>query len=277
MPGEHPSSDSGSGNDAQPWPVVSPSEVWIAQFDWDLAYMGVYLRLQVCNFSAYLVRETEIRVDALAQATQRVLTSRVLRVGPLLPGVRVHEEVGIGAREPIGGLRFDTVVVRAVSLTPPREMVPAGEYPALRAEVVGVDFDPEAPDLRRRAGDWPGDLPTTARHAIRIRVRNAGSATVERARLKVRYFDAGVEAASGQAGAQREPVAEWVLDMPREGWSPYLLPAAPDAACEPADPLAPGQAHDFTLTHYGGGPHGWTGSIDAVSVAVSEVRLRPRI
>ena len=276
MPGDRPSSDPGSSNDVQPWPVVSPSDVWIAEFDWDLAYMGVYLRLQACNASAYLVREAEIRIDALAQASQSVVTSRLLRVGPLLPGVRVHEEVGIGAREPVGGLRFDTTAVQAVSLTPPREMVPAEDYPALRAEVVGVDFDPEAPDLRLRPADWAGDVPTTSRHTIRVRVRNTGPATVERARLKLRYFDACVETASGQPGAQREPVAEWILDMPREGWNPYLLPAAPAAACEPADPLAPGQAHEFALPHYGGGPHGWMGSTETVSVTVSEVRLGSR-
>ena len=56
-------------------------------------------------------------------------------------------------------------------------------------------------------------------------------------------------------------IAEWILDMPRAEWDPHRLPAAPDAVCDPADPLPPGQAHEFTLVHYDGGPHGWAGCL----------------
>jgi len=31
------------------WPVVSPDKIVVAESDWDLAYMGVYLKLEICN------------------------------------------------------------------------------------------------------------------------------------------------------------------------------------------------------------------------------------
>ena len=97
---------------------------------------------------------------------------------------------------------------------------------------------------------------------------------VERVRLKLQYFETGDEATGGPAGPQREPVAEWILDMPRREWNPYELPGPPDAACDPADPLPPGQAYEFTLVHYDGGPRGWVGRRAAVSVEVCELKLR---
>jgi hypothetical protein len=255
------------------WPVVSPGEIGIAEWDWDLAYMGVYLRLEICNRSPYLVREATLRIDGRGQTTQRVVTSREVTVGPLFPGVYVHEEVGVGAREGISGVSFDLVTALAVRLTPPSEMVPAATYADLVAEIVEVIVDEEAPDLRPREGELAGEPPTAVATAIRIRVRNTGPGIVERARLRLRYFEAGGQIAGRQTGLRGDLVAEWILDMPQSGWNPYRLPAAPDAVCDPADPLPPGQVHEFTLVHYDGGPHGWAGRLDAVSVEVCEVKL----
>jgi hypothetical protein len=257
-------------DDASAWPAVSPGQIGIAEWDWDLAYMGVYLRLEVRNASPYLVREAELRIDGRGKTTQGIVASRVINVGPLFPGVYVHAEVGIGAPEGISGVSFDPVTARAVRLTPPIELLPAAEYPALLADIVDVTVDEDAPDLRD-----PSLTPATAvATAIRIRVRNTGPAVVERARLELQYFAASGDATSDQATGRRDAVAAWVLDMPRREWNPYQLPAAPHAVCDPADPLPPGRAHEFTLVHYDGGPHGWAGCVDAVSVRVCAVKLR---
>jgi hypothetical protein len=118
-------------------------------------------------------------------------------------------------------------------------MVPASEYPKLSAEILDVTVDREAT-------------------AIRIRVRNAGPAVVDRVRLKVQYFEtARGEVKGGEAGPRPIPVAEWILDMPRREWDPYDLPDSPEAACDPADPLPPGQTYEFTLRHCGGVPYDW--------------------
>jgi hypothetical protein len=256
-------------DDPSAWPVVSPSDIGIPDFHYDLAYMGVYVRLEISNGSPYLVREAELRVDGIGKTVQKVVTSRFITVGPLFPGVRVFEEVGIGAREGISGLRFESLAARAVRLTPPSGMVPASQYPGLVAEVVDVTVDEEAPDPRER---WD-DQATAVVTAIRIRVRNAGTAVVERARLEIQYFEVGGDSAGGPLSPAPDPVARWILDMPRSDWDPYQLPAAPHAFCDPADPLAPGQAHEFTLTHYDGGPHDWAGRRGALSVEVCELRL----
>jgi hypothetical protein len=152
-------------------------------------------------------------------------------------------------------------------------MVPASSYPDLVAEVIDVAVDDEAPDLRKPDEDWPG-RPSTAT-VIRIRVRNSGPATVERVRLKLSYFEAGDEAAAGPTGPPRDSVAEWILDMPRREWNPYQLPEPPEAVCDPADPLGPGQSYEFALVHYDGGPHDWAGSLEATSVEVVALKLRP--
>jgi hypothetical protein len=263
------SSRPGSTEGPVVWPVVSPGTIVIAEWDCDLAYMGFYLRLEICNRSPYLVREAELRIDGFGRGTQRVVTSRAINVGPLLPGEYIHEEVGIGAREGIQGLSFNSVKAQAVRLTPPAGMVPAAQYSALVAEIVDVTVDEEAPDLRRHWDDVPGEARKAVGTAIRVRVRNTGPVVVDRVRLKLQYFEA-----HGQEGSPREWVAEWILDMPHEEWNPYQLPAAPEVFCRPAHPLQPGQAHEFTLVHYDGGPHGWAGSLDAVSVEVVEMRLR---
>jgi hypothetical protein len=221
-----------------------------------------------------LVREAELRIDGCGQTRPGVVTSRVVNVGPLFPGVYLHEEVGIGAPGGISGVSFNSVMARAVRLTPPAEMVPAAEDPALLADIVDVTVDEDAPDLRTREGNGSDEPPTAVATAIRISVRNAGPAVVERVRLKLQYFESAGEAAGGEAGPRRYSVAEWILDMPRRKWNPYRLPAAPNAVRDPVDPLPPGQAHEFTLVHYDGGPHDWAGCIDAVSVEVREVKLR---
>ncbi len=97
-----------------------------------------------------------------------------------------------------------------------------------------------------------------------------GPAVVERARLKILYYDD----ADAQPGRPRVPDTEWILDMPRQGWDPYRLRLAPGASCDPADPLAPGQDYEFAVTHYGGGPHGWPARTDTTAVEVCEVRTR---
>jgi hypothetical protein len=215
--------------------------------------------------SPYLVREAELRIDGNGQTTQRVVASRVLKVGPLFPGVYVHEEVGIGAREGISGLAFNSVAAHAARLTPPSGMMPAAEYPALVVDIVDVTVDEDAPDLRRCESEGSGQPPTAAGTAIHIRVRNNGPAVVERARIKLQYFEPRCEESGGDTRRQREVVAEWILDMPRQDWNPYQLPAAPNVSCAPADPMLAGQVHEFTLMHYAGGPNCWAGCRDAVS------------
>jgi hypothetical protein len=260
-------------NSSSPWPTVSPDDIVVPDFGCDLAYMGFYLRLEVCNHSPYLVREVELRIDGRGQTVPRIVTSREIRVGPLFPGVIVHEEVGIGAREGISGFSFESVAAHAVRLTPPAEMVPAAEYPELVAEVVDVTSDKEAPDLGARDDDEPGEPPKASAKAIRVRVHNRGPAVVERARLKLKYFEALDEHAGSKPPWADSPVTEWILDMPRRDWNPYELPPAPDAACDPADPLPPGQAYEFTLVHHGGGPHDWGGRLEFTSVEVCELKL----
>jgi hypothetical protein len=97
---------------------------------------------------------------------------------------------------------------------------------------------------------------------------------VERARLKLQYFDVGAADAGGSSLSRRDLVAEWILDMPRREWNPYQLPEPPDAVCDPADPLQPGQSYEFALVHYYGGPHNWSGRLDATSVEIVELKLR---
>jgi hypothetical protein len=256
------------------WPVVSPDKIVVAESDWDLAYMGVYLRLEICNRSPFLVREAELRIDGRGAATPGVVTSREIKVGPLFPGVYVHEEVGIGAQGGISGVSFDTVAVHAVRLTPPDQMVPAAEYPDLTAEILEVAADQEAPDLRRPEDDGSEDSRTVLATAIRIRVRNGGRAVVERTRLKLKYFGAADEGTGGPAGPHQDLGIEWIFDMPQRKWNPYRLPDRLDAACDPADPLPSGQSYEFIVVHYNGGPHGWAGNLDATAVEVCELRLR---
>jgi hypothetical protein len=270
---DHSLSRSGSSEIPVVWPEVSPENIVIAEWDWDLAYMGVYLRLEICNRSPYLVRAAEIRIDGCGQTVQRVVTSRQIKVGPLFPGVYVHEEIGIGAREGISGLSFNSVMARAVRLTPPAGMVPAAEYPMLAAEIIDVTNE-EAPDLRGAVGDASGAPHMAVATTVHIRVRNAGPAVVERVRLKLHYFEAEGEETGARTGLQRDPVAAWIFDMPRKEWNPYRLPPAPEAACDPADPLPPGQAYEFMLVHYDRGPHGWAGCPEAVSVEVCALKLR---
>ena len=95
--------------DPSGWPIVSPGDIVVAEWDWDLAYMGVYLRLEICSRSPYLVREAVLRIDGKGQGSDRVVASRWAKVGPLLPGVRVREEVGISAQGGIGGVSFTSV------------------------------------------------------------------------------------------------------------------------------------------------------------------------
>jgi len=263
---DNPPSRPDSRNDLAPWPIVSPDEIVIAEWDWDMAYMGVYLKLEICNRSPYLVREAELRIDGRAQGVPGIATSREIRTGPLFPGVFVHEEIGIGARGGIGGVSFNFVSAHAVRLTQPDEMVPAAEYPALAAEILDVTIDKETPDPRSSEGEFL----TADRTAIHVRIRNGGTAVVERARLMLLYFEAGRD----ETGKQPSLVANWIFDAPRREWDPYRLPAAPEAVCDPAPPLPPGQSYDFTLVHYGGGPHGWAGCREATSVEVCELKLR---
>jgi hypothetical protein len=246
--------------------------VGVPDFHYDLAYMGVYLQLEVCNFSPYLVGEAEVRIDGFAPGTQKVVTSRTVTVGPLLPQILTRAEVGIGAPGGIGGTRFETVRVHPVGLTPPEEMVPAEQYPALLAQVLDVAFDPEAPDRRERIQGPDTDLPLDKRHTIRIGVRNEGPSVVKRARLELTFFQIVTESAAGQP-ARRCDLGNWILDMPRAGWDPYRLPRPGDAVIDPAPPLPPGQSHEFTLVLHGGGPRDWSGSRDALSVVVREVKL----
>lgn len=259
------------------WPVVSPDDIGVPDFEADLAYMGFNLRLKIRNSSSYLVREAALRIDGKGpgipgQATRGgVVTSREVKVGPLLPGVYVCEEVGIGAQGGINGLGFVTLSAQAVRLTPPDLMRPAADYPALTADIIDVGADDDAPDLRRREGDWLGEPRTAPALFLRIRVRNSGPAIVDRVRLKLTYFDDG-GAGSGRTWDPAE-VADWILDMPSRDWNPYQLPDSPDASIEPAEPLPPGESYEFTLAHYDGGPNEWAGRLDATKVEVVEVRL----
>lgn len=255
----------GPGSPPEPsdWPVVPPAYVGVDDYEYDLAYMGVYLRLDICNRSPYLVREATLRVDGLgpgvegAVSPKGVVTSREIRVGPLFPGVLFREELGIGAPGGITGLSFETVAADAVKLTPPDQMAPAEAYPDLAAEILGVTREEDA---------------TT----IRVRVRNSGPATVERVRLSLRYFEARGETATGASESRRDRVAEWILDMPRRDWDPYRLPGPPEAAHDPAEPLLPGRSHEFTLIHRGGGPQGWAGRLAATAVEVSALKLKEK-
>jgi hypothetical protein len=261
----------GGGDDQSVWPIVSPDDIGVAEFDWDLAYMGVYLRLEICNYSPYLVREAEISVLGYGRGTQRTVTTREIKAGPLFPGVYHHEEVGIGEPGGIGGVGFRSIMAHAVRLTPPALMAPADAYPSLIPEILDVAVDEEGPDLRRYEGDGMGQLRPAQATNISIRVRNDGQAVVERARLKLSYLEAAGAAA---AGVRPMAVAEWIFDMPRADWNPYRLPDALEAACDPADPLPPGAAHEFVLVHYGGGPHDWARRRDAVSIEVCGLKLR---
>lgn len=260
---------SNAPDDPSAWPVVSPSAITIPDFDYDLAYMGMNVRLEICNTSPYLVREAELRVDGIGRTTQKVVASRFVVVGPLWPGVAVFEEVGVGAREGISGLHFKPLAARAVRLTPPTDMAPASQYPGLLAEITDVTVDEEAPDPRDGRDEGARAVATN----IRVRVRNLGPTLVERARLKLRYFEAGASTTGGPLSPSVDPVAEWVFDMPRSGWNPYRLPHAPHAVCEPAEPLPPGGAHEFTLTHVDGGPRDWLASRDTLAVEVCELKL----
>ncbi len=256
------------------WPVVSPDEIGIADWAYDLAYMGVYLKLEICNRSPFLVREGELRSDGRGPGSQRGGTSREVKVGPLFPGVYFHEEIGISEQGGIGGVSFNTVAAYAVKLTPPDQMVSASEYHDLTAEILEVAVDKKAPDLRRHEYDEPGVVRTAEAASIRIRVRNLGPRVVERTRLKLKYFGAGDGVTGGPAGPRWGPEAEWIFDMPRKEWNPYQFPDGPDATCDPADPLLPGHDYEFIIKHYDGGPHDWAGSLDATAVEVCELKLR---
>lgn len=256
------------------WPVVSAGRIGVVDFEYDLAYMGVYVRLKVRNSSPHLVREAELRIDAYGQTARRVVTSRKLLVGPLFPGEDVPAEQGIGDRAGVSGLRFEGVAAHAVSLTPPGDMGLASAYPGLVAEVVEVGEDDDAPDLRVPPDHQSGEAPTASGIVIRIRVRNGGAATVERARLRLLYFDEAGGATQGRQGAPQEPDTEWIFDMPHADWNPYRVRGAPGATYELADPLPSGGVHEFAIVHYNGGPHGWAGRLDATSVEVCGIRLR---
>ncbi|HSQ79405.1 MAG TPA: hypothetical protein VLN41_02325 [Candidatus Bathyarchaeia archaeon] len=264
-------------DDDPEWPVVSPNEIGVAEFDADLAYMGYFLKLEICNRSPYLVREATLHIEAQGpgmpgmETTRGVATTRDLTVGPLFPGAYYHEEIGIGARGGITGFSFDFAKPRAVKMTPPGQMIPASEYPALAAELIDAAVDEDPSDLYRPDDERPGSHAEAK--VLRIRVRNAGPSTVDRVRLKLEYFDAGVPA-GGASGPERRSVTEWILDMPRKDWNPYRLPAAPDAAFEPADPLPPDGSYEFDLVQDNGGPREWAGRLDATSIQVLELKLR---
>jgi hypothetical protein len=256
------------------WPEVSPDKIVVPDFASDLAYMGLYLKLEIVNRSPYLVREAELRIDGRGPGSPRTVTSREVKVGPLFPGVWFHEEVGIGAQGGVTGLRFNSVSAQAVKLTPPSEMMPSAHYPDLAAEILEVVDDQELPDLRENADDVSKEPRTASGTVIRIGVRNGGSAVVERVRLCLRYFETAGEAAQPKTAPSWGPVAEWIFDMPRRDWNPYGLRHVADAACEPADPLPPGQTYEFTVVHYEGGPRDWARRLDATSVEVLELKLR---
>ena len=190
------------------WPVVTPDEIGVPDFHYDLAYMGVLLQIEICNRSSYLVREAELRIDGNAPGSRKVVTSREIKVGPLFPGVYVREEVGIGAQGGISGVSFNSVAAQAVRLTPPDQMLPAGEYPNLTAEILDVTVDREAPDLRRREDDGLGEPRTAEAISIRVLVRNSGPRIVERVRLKLGYFETAGEASARPAGPRGLPDTE---------------------------------------------------------------------
>ena len=250
-----------------------PDKIGVADFEYDLAYMGVYVRLKVRNSSPYLVREAELRIDGRGQTVPRVVTSRTVLVGPLFPGEAVPAEEGIGDPAGISGLHFEEVAARAVPLTPPGEMAPASTYPGLVAEVVSVAED-EWPDLRDPSGDAFSGCPTTLGIAIRIRVRNDGPAVIARARLRLLYFSEAGGTTQDQEGTPREPEWEWIFDMPHADWNPYRVPDAPGATYALADLLPPGGIHEFAVIHYYGGPVDWARSLETTSVEVFELRLR---
>jgi hypothetical protein len=254
------------------WPVVTPDDIVIADFEYDLAYMGVYLRLEICNISPYLVREAELLIEGRGPA-DRASRTRELKVGPLLPGVRFHAEIGLGAPGGIQGVSFDSLAARAVRLTPPDQLAPPSDYPELAAEILDVTDVKEAPDLRRRDDDDLGEPQTAEAKVIRILVRNGGPRVVEMVRLKLDYFRSGDVAAAGQAGLSRYRAAKWIFDMPRRDWNPYQLSGPEDEAYPRADPLRPGQTYEFSLVHFDGQPHGWAGSREALSVEVCGLKI----
>ena len=256
------------------WPTVSPDRIGVADFEYDLAYMGVYVRLKVRNSSPYLVREAELRIDGLGQTRSGIVTSRKVLVGPIFPREDVPAEQGIGDPAGISGLHFEEVAAHAVRLTPPGEMEPASTYPGLKATVVSVAEEEEAPDLREPADEESGEPPRAPGIVIRIRVRNDGPSVVERARLRLLYFEEAAAASAGREDRRPYPEAEWIFDMPHADWNPHRLPPPPNAWCEPADPLPPGGVHEFTIIHYYGGPRDWARSLEATSVEVLEIKVR---
>lgn len=261
------------------WPVVAPSFIRIEEWDWDPHYMGVDLRLEICNRSPYLVREAELRVDGTgpgdpaAGVRGGLVASRTVKVGPLFPGVYVHEAIELGARGGITGVSFESVAVRAVGLTPPEELIAPAAYPGLSAEVVEVGGETEAPDLREPGGEGGRDVATAEAATIRVRVVNGGPAVVDRVRLKLSYFGPVESPEAGSSTPRLEPAAEWVLDMPRADWNPYRVAAGPGAGYALADPLPPGRAHEFTIVHFGRGPREWAAGVDATKVEVTGLRV----
>ncbi len=249
--------------------MVSPSEIAIADWDWDLAYMGVYLRLEICNRSRYLVREATLRIEGQGRGGLGVVTSRLVHMGPLFPGVRVHEEVGVSAQGGIGGIGIETLAAHAVGLTPPALLMPAHEYTGLVAEIAEVACGGEVPDLRVPAG---GGAMTSGK-SIRVRVRNDGPLTVHRTRIRLRYFDVADDGDESPDSPSLRQVAEWHLDVPARDWNPHCLSGQPRAVCTPAPPLPPGGTYAFTLVHYGGGPHEWAGTSGSTRVDVLGVRV----
>lgn len=261
------------------WPIVSPGFIRIEDWDWDPHYMGVDLRLEICNRSPYLVREAELRIDGTGPGDPAVgirgglVASRTVKVGPLFPGVFVHENVGLGAQGGITGVSFDPVAARAVPLASPDELIPAAEYPGLSAEVLEVIAEAEVPDLRTPGPGGPGPTDMTDAATIRIRVVNRGPSAVDRVRLKVTYFGSGQSSTPDSLPSRPELVAEWILDMPREDWNPYDPAGRSDGGYEIADPLPPGRAREFTIVHYGRGPQDWAARLEATAVEVTGTRL----
>ncbi len=261
------------------WPTVSPGFIRIEEWDWDPHYMGVDLRLEICNRSPYLVREAELRVngtgpgDPAAGVRGGLVASRTIKVGPLFPGVYVHEDIGLGAQGGITGVGFDPVAARAVPLAPPDELLPAAEYPGLSAEVLEVVAEVEVPDLREPDGASREGGASAEAALIRVRVVNGGPSVIDRVRLKVAYLGAGGGPAEGPAASPPSPVAEWILDMPRADWNPYRVADGPGAGYAVADPLPPGRAQEFTIVHYGRGPVEWAARLEATAVTVEGIRV----
>ncbi|MBN1998276.1 hypothetical protein JW935_12025 [candidate division KSB1 bacterium] len=262
------SSQSNLSKGPEVWPVVAPEDVRVAEYESDLAYMGFYLKLKIANRSPYLVREAVLRIDGFVGGFHQVNASQEVKVGPLFPEIYVHEEVGIGARGGITGLRFNSVSADAVRLTPPSQMVPAPEYPQLEAEILKLNVEKEEAESWENSNEYSDEIPTVIGTSICFRVRNSGPAVVERVRLKLRYFENADE-----LKIPPRAVAEWIFDMPRRGWNPYRIPGQLDVFGDPVDQLLPNHAYEFTIKHYNPGPVDWARRRDALSIEVLELKF----